>query len=97
MPRFHFTGGGAVNAVVPMIREALQRERIEFVWNTEVTELVRRDGQISGRAYARRHAAVKSANTSAPAVVITTGGYQNNLDMVRRTWLAHAAAPRRGC
>jgi len=30
VPRFHFTAGGAVNAVVPMIRAALKRERITF-------------------------------------------------------------------
>ncbi len=87
MPRFHFSGRGAANAVVPMIRQALQRERIEFLWNTEVTELVRRDGRITGvRAHSMRGGAEREYR--APAVVITTGGYQNDLDMVRRTWLA---------
>lgn len=85
VPRFHFTRGAAVNAVVPMIRAALERERIEFLWNTEVTELVRRDGQIAGVRTVRTRTGGKRLY-EAPTVVVTTGGYQGSLEMVRRTW-----------
>jgi flavocytochrome c len=94
VPRFHFARGGAANAVVPMIRQALRRERIEFVWNTEVVELVRRDGQITG-VRTRPTRGGEEHVYHAPAIVITTGGYQNDLTMVRRTWLASLPPPGR--
>lgn len=94
VPRFHFTAGTAVNAVVPMIREALRRERIEFLWNTEVTGIVRRDGEIAGVRTASTRSGEKRS-FEAPAVIIATGGYQGSLDMVRRTWGERLPAPER--
>ncbi len=94
VPRFHFTRGGAVNAVVPMIREALKRERIEFLWNTEVIEILRRDGQVAG-VRTRLSRTGETRIYKAPAVILTTGGYQNNLDLVRQTWSRKIPAPAR--
>jgi len=94
VPRFHFTRGAAVNAVVPMIREALRRDRITFLWNTEVTELLRRDGQMAG-VRTRRTRTGGTRLYHAPAVVLTTGGYQGNLDLVRSTWNRALPAPPR--
>jgi predicted oxidoreductase len=94
VPRFHFTRGAAVNAVVPMIREALRRERIEFVWNAEVAEILRRDGEIAGvRARLTRTGGERVYR--APAVIVTTGGYQNDIARVRRTWTESLPAPAR--
>ncbi len=94
VPRFHFTRGAAVNAVVPMIREALRRENIEILWNTEVTELLRRDGKMAG--VRTRHARSGGRRLyHAPAVIITTGGYQGNLQLVRQNWDAALPAPAR--
>jgi predicted oxidoreductase len=94
VPRFHFTRGAAVSAVVPMIREALQRERIEFLWNTEVTGILRRDGVIAG-VRTRRTRFAGERQYQAPAVIITTGGFQNNLALVRRNWTSRLPAPAR--
>jgi len=94
VPRFHFTRGAAVNAVVPMISEALRRPRIEFLWNTEATELLRRDGRISGVRTERNRTGGRRLY-QAPAVILATGGYQSNLDLVRRTWRADLPEPAR--
>lgn len=94
VPRFHFTRGAAVNAVLPMIREALGRPRIEFLWNTEVTELLRRDGQISGIRTERSRTSGRRLY-HAPAVILATGGFQSNLDLVRRNWRRDLPAPAR--
>lgn len=94
VPRFHFTRGAAVNAVVPMMRTALQRERIEFLWNTEVTEILRRDGRMAG-VRTKNQRSGESGTYEAPTVVLTTGGYQNDLETVRRTWSTAIPAPAR--
>lgn len=94
VPRFHFTRGAAVNAVVPMIREALARPRIEFLWNTEVTEILRRDGRIAGVRTERSRSGGRRLY-HAPAVILATGGFQSNLDLVRRSWRRDLPAPAR--
>jgi predicted oxidoreductase len=94
VPRFHFTRGGAVNAVVPMIREALKRESIRFAWNTEVVELRRQDGAMTGvRTRDLRSGTEKEY--SAPAIVLATGGYQNNLPLVRENFWKFLPQPER--
>jgi predicted oxidoreductase len=94
VPRFHFTRGAAVNAVVPMIREALRRERIEFLWNTEAIQLLRRDGEIAG-VHARRARTGGKRLYRAPAVILTTGGYQSDVALVRQTWNRKLPEPAR--
>ncbi len=94
VPRFHFTRGAAVNAVVPMTSAALHRPRIEFLWNTEVTELLRRDGQIVGVRTERSRTSGRRLYY-APAVILATGGYQSNLELVRRNWRQDLPAPTR--
>jgi predicted oxidoreductase len=94
VPRFHFTRGAAINAVLPLIRAALERGRIEFLPNTRVSGILRRDGIVSG---------VRTVNTRtggkrlyrAGAVVLTTGGYQGNIEKVRETWPATTPPPPR--
>ncbi len=94
VPRFHFARGTAVHVVTPMIRAALGSQRIEFVFNTEVTGIIRRDGQMDG-VRTRRTRGGGQRLYRAPAVIITTGGYQSDLATVRRTWRADLPAPAR--
>jgi len=94
VPRFHFAGGAAVNVVVPMIRAALETGRIEFLLNTEVTEIVRRGGQMDG-AQTRRLRGDGKHMYRAPALIVATGGYQNDLDLVLKTWRTDVAPPAR--
>ncbi len=94
VPRFHFTGGTAVNVVVPMMREVLKRQNIVFLRNSEVQALIADQGRISGIR-------IKNTRTGemrllrAPAVILATGGFQNNLAMVRDNWRAGLPQPER--
>ncbi|MGI9309635.1 MAG: FAD-dependent oxidoreductase, partial [Gammaproteobacteria bacterium] len=92
VPRFHFTAGTAVNAVVPMMQKAFASDRIRFVWNERAVELLVADNRVNG---------IKTLNErsgaahlwQAPAVIMATGGFQNNLDMVRENWPATTRSP----
>lgn len=94
VPRLHQTRGGAVNAVVPLIRAALQRERIDFLWNTEVTGILRREGRMAG-VYTRRTRNDGQRLYRAPAIVLATGGFGANLGLVRQHWRADLPVPAR--
>ncbi len=92
VPRFHFTRGTAVNAVVPMLRKALLHPGIRFVWNTRVTALAKARGQIIGVYTVNERNGVKQ-EWRAPATVLATGGFQSNLSMVRMNWPDDKALP----
>jgi predicted oxidoreductase len=85
VPRFHFTRGTATNVVVPMMRKALMNPRIAFVWNSRVTELSRSAGAVIGVATVNERNGEKRFYR-ASATILATGGFQNNLDMVRAHW-----------
>jgi predicted oxidoreductase len=94
VPRFHFTPGSAVNVVVPMLRTAMTRDRIEWRLNTQVLELTRHRGTVTG-VVARNLRSGQETRIAAPAVIIATGGFQANLDLVRAWWRPDIAAPPR--
>ncbi|MEE4184219.1 MAG: FAD-dependent oxidoreductase [Gammaproteobacteria bacterium] len=94
VPRFHFTRGTAVNAVVPLLTAALNNPAISFAWNTRVTGLARTRGRISGVAGARQRDGAKMIYR-ANAVILSTGGFESNLELVRANWPADAVLPPR--
>jgi predicted oxidoreductase len=92
VPRFHFTRGTAVNVVLPMLRKALLDPNIRFVWNTEVTAIAKARGQITGVfSVNERDGSLKEWR--ATTTVLATGGFQNNLAMVRDNWPADQKSP----
>jgi len=100
VPRFHFAGGAAVRVVVPMLREAMQRENLQFVMNAEARNLARAEtGLFKVRTRSTRSTRTDIAREYlAPVVIIAAGGFQSNLDMVRDNFRVgdspHAGAPR---
>lgn len=92
VPRFHFTRGAAVTAVLPVLRDALADERISFLFNHEVTTLLR-DGHTVGGVVARDLRSGRQLSLRAPAVVIATGGFESNDELVREHWPADRAVP----
>lgn len=92
VPRFHFAGGGALNVVVPLMHAAFADPRIEFLWNTEVTALRQRGGRVTGIDVRDTRTGARGSYR-APAVIIATGGWQGNLDFVRRQWRADIPPP----
>lgn len=85
VPRLHATRGGATGVVVPMIAEALRRPGISFLWSTEATGLLRRDGRVRG-VYTEHGRTGSQRLYRAEAVILASGGYEGNLELVRRSW-----------
>ncbi|MBT8421687.1 MAG: FAD-dependent oxidoreductase, partial [Gammaproteobacteria bacterium] len=85
VPRFHFTRGTAVHAVVPLLRKVLYDTNITIRWNSRVVALARSDGRING-VKVRDERSGKSIQLRSGAVILATGGLQSNLDEVRANW-----------
>jgi predicted oxidoreductase len=94
VPRFHFTRGTAVNAVVPLLRQMLYDTNIDFRWNTRAVALVRLGGRING-VLTRNERTGEEQLLRAGAVLLATGGLQNNLQQVRDNWAAGTTKPSR--
>lgn len=94
VPRFHFTRGAAVNAVVPLMRKAFADSNIEFRWSTRATALARSDGRING-VFTRNERNGEEHLLRGGAVILATGGLQNNLQQVRANWAAGITKPPR--
>jgi len=83
--RFHFTQGKAVHAVLPILQEALRHSNISFVWNTQAIDLLAAEGQVQGVTL-RNLRNDERQDVRAQMVLLTTGGFQNDLDRVRQNW-----------
>lgn len=94
VPRFHFANGSALNVVVPMMRAAFAEPSLAFRWNTEVVSLIARNGAVRGVRLRELRGGAES-ELFAPAVIIATGGWQNDLEFVRREWRDDVPAPSR--
>lgn len=94
VPRFHFAGGSARKVVVAMMWAASAQSRIGFRWNTEVTRLVREGDRVTG-VETRNLRTGETTVLRARAVVVATGGFQSNLDLVRANWRQGAPPPGR--
>jgi flavocytochrome c len=92
--RFHETRGRGLGLVSPIYRDAAQHPRVTFVWNMKVTGLLRDGDRVVGvvgddmRSGERRE-------LRGSAVVLATGGFQSNLEMVRTFWPASLPFPER--
>ncbi len=82
VPRFHFAGGAAVHVIVPMLREALRRENLKFALNTEAENLARTETGIFRIETSNTRTGIHHEYMT-PAVIIATGGFESNLDLVR--------------
>jgi len=94
VPRFHFTRGTAVNAVVPLLRQMLYDTDIDFRWNTRAVALLRSGGRING-VLTRNERTGEEQLFRGGAVILATGGLQNNLEQVRANWADGITEPKR--
>lgn len=94
VPRFHFANGAALNVVVPMMRAAFADPNVRFHWNTEAISLVNSNGAVRGVRVRELRTGLQR-DLVAPAVIIATGGWQNDLAFVRREWRDDVPAPSR--
>ena len=94
VPRFHFAGGTAVNAIVPMLRTAFGRDNIRWLMNSRV-DSVAAIADDTLRVTARNVRSDTVMSMDAAAVVLATGGFQGNLQRVRRFWPDDIGQPER--
>lgn len=83
--RQHVAKGRGVGLVSPIYRECLRWTNIHFIWNTKVTSLLIEDGQVRGV----RGVGLRDGSTNdfrAISVVLATGGFESNLELVRQHW-----------
>ncbi len=83
--RFHEPIGRGLGLVSPIYRQAVLHPKIRFVWNFKVDGLVTKDSRVVGvdGAYLRGG---ERASFRGELVVLATGGFQSNLDIVREYW-----------
>jgi len=83
--RFHQPAGRGIALVTPIYEACLETGSIRFVWNAQATALLETDGHVSGIRI--RHLREQTdEELTADAVVLATGGFQSNLEMVREYW-----------
>ncbi|HTI52566.1 MAG TPA: TIGR03862 family flavoprotein, partial [Planctomycetaceae bacterium] len=92
--REHQPAGRGIGLVTPIYRECLEHSNIRFVWNTKVEQLLTENGRVVG-VVGRNLRADREDTFRAGAVVLATGGFQGNLDMVREYWPAEFRFPER--
>ncbi len=83
--RQHWAKGRGLGLISPIYRECLRWTNIHFVWNTKVTSLLIEDGQVRGvRGVGLRNGVTNDFRSQ--AVVLATGGFESNLELVRQHW-----------
>jgi len=94
VPRFHSPIGRGLGLVTPILRACLRHPAVRFEWNTKVLELVSAGGGITGvRGVSTRTG--EERVFEADQVVLATGGFQSNLEMVREFWPERYPFPER--
>jgi predicted oxidoreductase len=83
--RQHVAKGRGVGLVGPIYRECLRYPNLDFVWNTKVTGLIIESGRVVGVNGVHQRSAQKK-EFRAGFVVLATGGFESNLELVRAYW-----------
>jgi succinate dehydrogenase/fumarate reductase flavoprotein subunit len=94
IPRFHMTHRRGLNLVRPLFREALRYPNITFVWNTQATDLIMRNGKVAG-LHTMNLRTQRSEDVACSAVVLATGGFQRNLEKAQKYWPPQDPRPSR--
>ena len=83
--RQHVAQGRGAGLVSPIYRECLRYPNLAWLWNTKVTGLLIESGRVSG--VRTMHQRTGSTNElRATCVLLATGGFESNLDLVRANW-----------
>ncbi len=85
VPRLHRTKGRGIALVSPIYRQCLLCPNITFAFNTRADRLLVEGGRVTGIAATSLRTG-QAVELRAQVVVLATGGFQNNLEMVRQFW-----------
>ncbi|MBI85285.1 MAG: hypothetical protein CMJ81_18990 [Planctomycetaceae bacterium] len=92
--RNHQPTNRGIGLVTPIYRACLELKNLRFLWHTRAEKLLVEDARLTGvETYHMRDKTVE--RLAADAVVLATGGFQNNLEMVRKYWPQEFKFPRR--
>lgn len=101
VPRFHITWGTGPGIIKPFVDKAFEAEKnglLSFKFRHQVTELIKRDGEIIGvrgnilkedfqeRGRKSNREVIDSFEYLADHIVIATGGIGANWEMVQKQW-----------
>lgn len=92
VPRVHRTKGRGIGLVGPVFQECLKHPGITFVWNSRVDRLLVEAGQVRGVALTNLRTGL-AREERGRSVILATGGFQSNLNMVREYWGAGLPFP----
>jgi succinate dehydrogenase/fumarate reductase flavoprotein subunit len=92
--RFHSPRGQGLGLVIPVYREILRQGGVTFLLNTRVTDLVVKDGRVTGVKTEHLRSGEKS-DLSGRSVLLSTGGFGAKLDLVRASWPEGVPLPER--
>jgi len=90
--RFHQPAGRGIALVTPIYQACLHHSNIRFIWNVQATKLLQNGDRVTG-VRLRNLREDSEQELKADAVVLATGGFQSNLDMVREFWPAEITFP----
>ena len=94
VPRVHLARGRGVGLVAPIFRECVQNPAVSFAWNLRVNDLIVERGRVIGvRAEDLRSGHRREFRGR--TVIMATGGFQSNLEMVRVFWPRNLPFPAR--
>jgi flavocytochrome c len=94
VPREHQPVGRGIGLVTPIYRACQELGNVNFIWNARVDQLLTDDGRVVG-VHIREMRTGSERDVRGRAVILATGGFQSNLDMVREFWPAEFRFPER--
>ena len=94
VPRLHFTTGKGWGLIGPLLRQCLRYPNIHFLWSTKVEKLLISGGKVTGvvavNLRTHEHHTFRGNN-----VILATGGFGSNLELIRKYWPADLPLPER--
>lgn len=92
--RFHIPRDQGLGLVIPVYREILRQGGVTFLMNTRVMALRTAGGRVTGVATENLRTGAKE-DILAGAVLLSTGGFAAQLDLVRSSWPKNMRTPER--
>ncbi|MDP6444505.1 MAG: FAD-dependent oxidoreductase, partial [Pirellulaceae bacterium] len=91
--RFHQPAGRGIGLVTPIYKACLELDNVRFRWNHQAVRLAPHGDQLE--VTSRDLRAGDESTVIANDVILATGGFQSNLEMVRQYWPQELRFPKK--